>query len=568
MAEKKLFLRKATGLVREIGLLTAVIIALANVVGLGWQKRVFQVTGWAPVGTSQFFLGIHPVAMSFFLVGIVVLLSVYCFAVLSAAMPRSGGGYVFISRIINPGLAFVATWLEFWSVAVSYGLIAVAVMEAIFLFSKPAGVDVTFMLTAPRLFIFGTVIVVIFSGIASLGIRQTGRLLHTIFWIPAAILVLVYLLFLTASPASMNAGVQNLYGAAAEAYTQAAINQGLADAAAGNTYWGAVATATIATYWAYIGYAAATFVAGEVKEAHRSLPTALFITGVILVVLYVTISQLMARAAGMAGRVGDFSLTHAIAFLAYGGGSFADAGLTPIGGWMPNVAAIQAYGAFPRAGILFGWLIMIFSALWVANDIPPFILTTSRMVFAMAFDRVMPERLADVDERWHSPVNAIIFVSIVAVIFGCTAEADLFSKGALWLGPVVHAVINPGGGIVATDIWDAIFFTCVALALWFFPTRKPEIFERSPFRQSRATVVTLGVLATIANAILLLVIIFDPHGWALGSALASPTLTGLAPFWFTVLLILVGYGIYWYYQNRAKAIGVDMTTIFAEIPPE
>lgn len=563
MAEKSLFLRKATGLVREIGLATAIILALCNVIGLGWQKRVFQVTGWAPVPKAQYFLGIPPVTMSFFLVGIVVLLSVYCFAVLSAAMPRSGGGYVFISRIVSPVWAFIATWLEFFSVAVSYGLIAVAVMEAVFLFSKPAGVDITRFLTPWIMTIVGTVIVVIFSGIALGGVRQTGRLLHTIFWIPAGILVLMYLFFLTANPASMEAGVQNLFGASASAYTQAAIDQGIT----ATGYWSAVATATIATYWAYIGYAAATFVAGEVKEASKSLPKALFITGVVLVCLYVSVSFLADRAMGMAGRVGGWNLTQAVGFLNFGGGDFGD--LAKIGGWMPMTAAIYVYGTF-GAGLakFFGWLIMIFGMLWVANDIPPFILTCSRMVFAMAFDRVMPEALGEIDERWHSPVNAIVFTSIVAIVLGCTAEADFFSKAGVWLGSIVYAVINPGGGVVATDIWDVFFFFMVSVALVLFPLRKPEIFERSPYRHSRDVVIVLGVLSTLANLVVLLVIVFGPHGWALLDALRAPTVANLAAFWFTILLALVGLGIYYYYQNRARVTGVDLSSIFAEIPPE
>src|SRR4030065_2728610 len=112
MSDKTLFARKATGLVRELGFGTAVILAICNVVGLGWQKRVFQAAGAAPVPKAEFFLGISPMVMAFFLVGILMLLSVYTFAVLSAAMPRSGGGYVFMTRILSPGFSFVATCLE------------------------------------------------------------------------------------------------------------------------------------------------------------------------------------------------------------------------------------------------------------------------------------------------------------------------------------------------------------------------------------------------------------------------------------------------------------------------
>jgi len=561
--EKKLFTRKATGLVREIGVGTAVIIAIANVVGLGWQKRVFQATGWTPIGESKFLLGIHPVVMAFAITGIIILVSLYCFSMLSAAMPRSGGGYIFISRILNPGLGFVATWLQFMAVAVSYGLIAVAVMEAVMIFGELAGIPITGWLFTPLgLFLSGVLILVIFSGIAFYGIKLTGRLLQWLFWIPAFILVIVYILFIVATPETMEAGVQSLFGTNASAYTQAAIDQGMADTAAGNTYWKAVASAMLAAYWAYIGYAAASFVAGEVKEAHKSLPKAMFTSGLVIIGIYMTISTLMARAAMMAGKVGDFSIMSAIAFLKHGGGSFADAGLKEIGAWMPTIAAMSAAGR--GFGPSFMFLLVFFAALWVANDIPPFILTSSRMIFAMAFDRVLPDKLAKVNEKWHSPVNAIIFVSLVA-IFGCAAEADLFGKSGIYLGEFIRSIINPGGAIAATDLWDAIFFMIVCVAAFMFPIRKPEIFERSPFRASKTTTQIIAALAIIGNLFALWIFATDPHGWNL---FGIKNLASAMPFLFSIFLTLLGLGIYLYYSNKAKRTGVELTTIFTEIPPD
>ncbi|HIC94831.1 MAG TPA: APC family permease [Anaerolineae bacterium] len=563
MTERKLFARKATGLVREIGMATAVIIAICNVVGLGWQKRVFQATGWTPLGESKFFLGIHPVVMAFLLAGIVMIISIYCFAMLSAAMPRSGGGYIFISRILNPALGFVATWLQFFAVAVSYGLISVATLEAVWLFGGLAGISLPAWLTSPwGLFMSGVVITVIFSGIASLGLKMTGRLLWIMFWIPAIVLAFIYILFITATPATMEAGVQALWGHSAAEYTQAAIDQGIADIAAKNTYWQAVASAILAAYWAYIGYGAASFVAGEVKEAHRTLPKAMFTSGVCIMLLYMTISTLMARAAMMAGRVGDFSLMSAMGFLNYGAGSFAEAGLPKIGGWMPMVAGIQMAGlGFAR---YFQLGLVLFAAFWVANDIPPFIITTSRMIFAMAFDRVLPGWLAEVNEKYHSPVNAIIFTSVISIIFGCAAEADLFGPGGISI-PFLRLIISPAGAIAATDIWDLIFFTVVCLAAAYFPIRRPDIFEKSPFRLERTWTIVLGALATLGNLWLFWVVATHPHGWNLFGIKDLPS---AMPFLFSLFLIVVGYLIYWYYSNKARRTGVELTTIFTEIPPD
>ncbi len=691
--EHKLFTRKATGLVRSIGISTAVILALCNVVGLGWQKKIFQAAGWAPIGESTYFLGMHPIVMAFLLAGIIILISVYCFAVLSAAMPKSGGGYIFISRILSPRLGFVATWLQFWAVAVSYGIIAVAVVEVIFIFGKRAGISegvIAFLQMPWAMFAIGAGIMFLFSLIASFGIKQTGRLLHVIFWVPVAVLVVVYILFITATPESMEKGVIAIYEHAPVVYTKAAITVGMADIGKTIGYWGAVGTAILAAYWAFIGYASATFVAGEVKEAHKSLPKALFISGIAIVILYMSISTLLARAGMMVGKPegADHSLMSSVAFLNYGkvsqdpelaklreensklpkktrlkaaeveftwaqdkltkenkvvlfslGGeslftqsgrklaeeelirigqaglgaldssiaevnaaiakdkkegneedvvktrklarlravrgkaaaapgapaeevegmdpeslaAMAQKGLPTIGGWMPCIADIQA------TGIGIDWLmivLLIFAALWVANDIPPFILTSSRMIFAMAFDGMLPKTLARVNAKWHSPINAVIFVSLVSVL-GAAAEANIFGKS--------FPVISSGGVLTNTAIWDAIFFTFCALACVFFPIRKAGIFEKSPFRASKSTVMLLGILATAGNGILLLVMALGKNGWNL---LGLKSISDAGTFIFSVCLIVAGLLIYQYFSSSSKRTGVELTTIFTEIPPD
>jgi APA family basic amino acid/polyamine antiporter len=565
MAEKTLFARKATGLVREIGFVTAVILAIANVVGLGWQKRVFQAIGAEAVLPSEYFLGVHPMVMAFFLVGILMLLSVYCFAVLSAAMPRSGGGYVFMSRILSPGFSFVATCLEFLSVAVSYGLIAVATFEATLIFGGLAGIDTTGLANPWFMTIFGIVIIAIFSGITCMGTRMTGYVLHFMFWVPTAVLVLVYLVFLLASPANMEKGVELISGGhTAVEYTEQALAGGLASS--GN-YWSAVFTASFFAYWAYIGYAAASFVAGEVKEAAKSMPRAIFTSGIIIMVLYMTISMLLARAGSMIGQAGGFSLVDAIGFMNYGGGDFGN--LPSIGGWMPMFAGIAAFGSFgPSVGRMFGWLLLAFAMFWVANDIPPFILTCSRMMFAMGFDRILPEWVADINERWASPVNAVIVTSVAALL-GVVAEAELFGPGGLNLSflhhPLDQQFISSAGAVVATDLWDALFFAGVGLACAFFPSRLPDVFERAPWRQSKGLVVGLGWASFIANALLSLLLLVHPNAYGWGP------LTGnwiSINFWFTIVLIVVSALVYYWGRSRAKRVGADLTTIFAEIPPE
>ncbi|MFB0568856.1 MAG: APC family permease [Nitrososphaeria archaeon] len=549
-AEKKVFVRKATGLVREIGPLVAILIVCSNVIGLGWQKRLFQ---FSATGTPEtaYILGLPPVVMSFIIVGIIVLLTVWVFALLSAAMPRSGGGYIYISRLIHPFVGFVASWMEYFSIAVSFGLIGTAVYEAILIYGGLAKVDpglLDFLGQPAVLMLGGMVIVVVFSVIALFGVKQFGNLMQVMFWIPLVITILLYVAMLSATPEVMTAGIEEVSGAAPEAFTQKALDLGMADT--GVDYMTALSSATIGTYWAYIGFAASTFVAGEVKEATKNLPRALFVANIFIVLLYITISLVATRAATMVGKVGDYSFFSAYAYLSYGehGNMLAEVSGTMPRAWMPNIAGFAAWG------LGWNWLVMgvlVFAVLWVANDIPPFILTTSRIIFAMAFDRVMPERLADVSERWHTPTYAILLTMFVAFI-GNMAESDIIADV-----PIIGGYINSGGGVVATDIWDAIFFVLAALSAVFFvwTAKGRSIYEKSAYKPNRALIGALGIIAAVAN-LYVLYLFYD--GWK-----------GIAEPWiFTLILIIVGAIIYFAYKSRGSRVGVDYSTIYAEIPPE
>jgi amino acid transporter len=376
------------------------------------------------------------------------------------------------------------------------------------------------------------------------------------------ILVLVLLVFLFSSESSMVAGVKAIYGHEPIEYIQAAIDQGMATEAAGNTYWGAVRTAIIGAIWAFGGWAATTFVAGEVREATRTVPRILFGANIAILVLYIIISLLLTRVGNVAGRVGDLNFMNAVAYMGPGGGSFEAAGLPEIGPWMSNFAAIGAKGLFTGfLGSLLAFLILVFAILWAANDIPPFILVTSRTIFAMAFDRMLPERLGAIHEDYHSPVNAIILSAVIAILLGCTSESNALGN----VGGFVGQWLNPASMLTATDVWSGIWDIFIVVALIFFPIRLPQLFERGPWRHSKNTTQVMGVIGLIFALYFMYSYLFDPNGWNLagiGSLEDASALIGGG------VVILIWIGLYFFYSNRAKVTGVNLTTIFADIPPE
>ncbi len=572
----KTYVRDATGLVREIGVVTATIFILSNVIGGGWQKRVFQTTGWAPLHPDDMILPVDPLVIAFLLTGIAAIATVFVFAVMATAMPRAGGGYVYISRTISPGVGFVSAWAEFLGIAISYGLIAVAVVEFAVLFMPVAGIDLGFLDNEIAYTVLGIVFIFAFAGIAYFGTSMTGKFLHAMFWIPAVITVGIYLSLLLGAldPGAMVDGITSVTEATPNEWIADAVASGI-DAERAPDYFAAVNTAILGAYWSWIGYAAISFAAGEVKEANRSLPISHLAAGFIILGVYMSISTLLSMAASVGDHGSGWTFFQALGFNNYGT-TTADPTNTGYG-WMPFVAVMAA------DGLGFGFVAIFFAlaaVLWLANDLPPFIMTSSRILFAMSFDRALPEAFAKVDEKYHSPTNAIIFTAVVAV-FGAFAESGIFSEIAV-IGDII------GNGIIATDLFDGIFFTMACVAAILLPRRLKDVYDKAAWKPQiggREAVVVIGWVALIANIYLDLIIlgefgIFDPLLIGGNTIPFAPPiipniggLTGVGAdfnwgFWTVFVLVVVGAVIYLFMKSYYSRRGVDFTTIYASIPPE
>ncbi len=570
MAEEKLFVRKATGLVREIGALTAIIIVMANTIGLGWQKRVFQYTGAAPLPENQYLAGLPPMTMAFIIGGIAILLSVLAVSVLSAAMPRSGGGYVVISRILHPSLGFLGAWLEFLSIAWSFGIIAVAVFEGLYFIMGPIAFGLSFGggVNDVTLFSAGLILVLVFTVVGVFGIKMTGRLLQAMFWIPAVLTFYVFGLLSQASSANVVTGMTNVLGHAPSEYVTAAINQGLDKAATGSGgYWGAVSTALVGAYFAYIGYAASTFVAGEIKEANKSLPRTLVTASLLIIALYVSISIVAAGAIkGVASQTvngNTYSLLTAWSWLSYGGGSLSTASLPSVKLWTTTIAGLTG-NAIGLGGL--NALLVVFGIFWIANDIPPFILTGSRILFAMSFDRVLPARLSNINDRFHSPLIAVIATGLVGIL-GCFSESGIVDAGGTLNqagNTVLSQILGSGGGVQITDFYDSFFFTLFTLSLVILPLRasRKQIFETAPYKPGgKWGMVILGLAGFGANLFVDYEFGVAPGGdFAIGSS--SPVIYAII---FAVSVAILGLVIFFAHRLRK---GIAYSTIFAQIPPE
>src|SRR6201997_5760919 len=89
---------------RTIGFLTACSIVIANIIGTG----IFTSLGFQLANIQSGFV----LLMLWVVGGIAALCGALCYGELSAALPRSGGEYHFLSKIYHPALGFMAGFVS------------------------------------------------------------------------------------------------------------------------------------------------------------------------------------------------------------------------------------------------------------------------------------------------------------------------------------------------------------------------------------------------------------------------------------------------------------------------
>ncbi|MDH5267168.1 MAG: APC family permease [Candidatus Bathyarchaeota archaeon] len=569
-----IFAREATGLVREVGFMLGVIIILSHVVGLGWQKRAFQFTGPKPVPTDALPLGLPAIFWAFLICGVIVMITGYAAGYVTAAMPRSGGGYVTISRVLHPFVGYNAGWLMFLAEAFSYGLIGVAVFEAIMIFFNIAGVAIAF--DAMTLFIGGVVIIAIFTALALFGVRLYGWIMQAMFWPTLVITIGFFAMWIAGAmdPGIVATGVETALGATPKVFVDMALNPPVALSTAETpvlglvadtvTFYDAFSYALAGAFWAYMGWYSVTFIAGEIKEANKKLPKVVVVSGLIIMLVYLGASSFSAWSTMSVEPTtdGKWSFFQAYSYLSYVpdlNDATVKAALTDQipkfqPAWSTGIASIIAQGM----GL--GWLsllIAVAGVLWLANDIPPFLLVASRTMFAMSFDRMMPEKLAEVSERWHSPTWALIITGIFGIV-GCIAEANPVVAD-IALGDYVAFA-----GVVGTDIYDAVFLTLFCISCMLLALERKEIYDRAAVKHSVGTVVGLGALATLLSGYCLFTFVKESVGFIFAPAKISDLASCLG-FWGC---IAVGALLYISYMYRNTTKGIDMRTLYLSIPPE
>ena len=178
--------------------------------------------------------------------------------------------------------------------------------------------------------------------------------------------------------------------------------------------------------------------------------------------------------------------------------------------------------------------------------LPATFLIATRNIFAWSFDRVLPERLSEVNERSRSPLIANGVVLLVTL-------------GYLAL------IVFAGGDFLdllyTAGLAELLTFMVVAIAGIVFPRVRRAVYEGSPIRRSVAGVPMLTVIGVCALA----VYAFFFYSLATTDALGANASPGIRA---TVIIAAVSLLIYPIAVLVNRRRGVDLKLAFRELPPE
>jgi APA family basic amino acid/polyamine antiporter len=337
---------------RKFGLSTATYVVIASMVGTG----ILVSPGYMMASLKN-----YPVIFGLWaLGGLLALCGALCVAELAAALPRAGGEYVYLREAYGPMPAFLSGWTSFF-LGFSAPLAVAGYIAAMYLLT-PFGVAQGH---PGRLRVVAAVIIVAITVPNLLGYRQSA-------WTQNLTTMLKLGLFAALAVLAFLFGKGQL----------SHIGEGQP--------WKEVELGTAATQlfyvmFAYSGWNAAGYLAGEVRNPGRILPRSLLLGAGSVVVLYLALNGVFAYAVPLAS-VGFDNAEQ-----------------------VPQLAVETLFG--PRASGVFSVLL----GLAFLATVSAFIITGPRVYYAMAKDGLFPSIAGRVSARGQIPAHAMILQSVCAV---------------------------------------------------------------------------------------------------------------------------------------------------------
>ena len=530
-----LFLRKATGLVRGWSVRDSLIYAClsTNIVTLGLVEFAYQ--GAFATGELLTAVLISGVWVSFLVVA---------YSGLVVTIPRAGGDYVWQSRILGSGLGFVTAatgwWFILWLWAPIYGqVLSEEFFQPLWVaFHDPSGA--AWFATHTGTFVVTLITIALAGILVSLGMAGYAKVQKWCFYgglLGFAIIVIIMLVssradFISAfnNETGKLFGMKNAYAATTAAATKAGVTPP-GFGFSGDLGQSMLLVPMLMFYLLWPNWGTTLY--GEIRGASdfKRVFSGMFFGLWTTVLLSVIFLALFAKTFGFV-----FYQDVNAKWAGYGGTS-------------------AALPVFPYPTLLVGWLVnnqafqvilILLMSLWFFAWVGTLFLSSTRVIFAAAFDRILPDGAAQVSEKRRVPVWSLVLMLLPAV-----GLAALYSYNSTFHTYTLDATLV----IAVTYLFSAI-------AVVILPWRKPDLWAASPASRLKL----LGVPVVPAAGVVTIGLIgYCLYEWLSNDAYAVNNHGSLIYMGAMYVLALVIYIAARVIRSRQ---GIDLGLINKEIPVE
>jgi len=525
----QVYVRKSSGLIRSINPREALI---SNLIGMGIVVNFL----WICFASLLYPNADLPLTVP--LAFVVCAVVAYVYWMLSSAMPRTGGDYIYVGRILHPALGFMVNFVLV-TIMVSwvgtFGLYFSAFFAPITLGAisqatgNPAFASLgTYLGTVNGEFVGGFVLATIAFAVLFLPAKWIMRVLLAVFaaqliiyiWMMVALIPLSHSDFVTAFNAQSGTTVQAVLDAAQKSGVDWSL-----------TSFG-TSIGIVYTILSFIGYNNSAYFAGEISgEPRKSQGIAIFVSPMIFAVVIYLLYAVSVNVFGHDFLVASNTLA-----------------LTGNSAWsLPYLPSPVYLISFVTDNPLLKVLAPLGLVLTCFGFMVEWTFVPIRNVFAWSFDRILPMKFAEVDRRGVPWASTILYVIIGYVSLYLAVYTTVFSYMAY------------------TNFAYSLAFAIVCFSAAVFPFLKKtkDIWDNSPsivkIKVGPAPLITLmGVI----GGVLSLWVSFSSMLPAFTGSAISPVYTASMLAVFAIALVI--YAISYAYQ---KSKGVPIDLVAKELPP-
>ncbi len=451
----------------KMGLLGLIATLVTSVIGGGMfiitinsQKDVY-------VGSSIIF--------SYIIGAIIAFLVALSYANLSSAMPRSGGDYIYVSRMFDPFVGFISSWVRWMGGIAGTAFLTLGAVEMLTaLISRLSKINVV----SESMYVFFnnnslllSLFIVIFLSIVNIyGVRSYAFLQKIIaFLMLAGISLFIIYGFSNFNPEFFINGltfdIKNI-----------------------------ILSASI-IFWAFTGFQVVADIGGDVKDGERNIPKALLLGLMLVTIIYLIVA------------VTTYGLIPSEEFLNYNS--------------IPDI--------LDQTGPSFIYYFTLLAAFFaIIGGVGPGIASTSRVLYAWSLDEVVPKLFSKKSERnapylsiiavillimsiiiFTDKLTSIVILSSMAVLISYSLTSfssvlmrfrhkDIYDKSrfrfkGLWLFTLLGGILSLSLVVyILRSSSNALWFLSVWISLgsilYFFRYEKHKLFEKIKWELSEGLV--------------------------------------------------------------------------------